>query len=190
MTDSIDGSADLSDSSATEKKSQDKVAYETYSKVLAEAKMAKAKLKEYEAEKQSNHDNKLKEQNEWKALAEAKERALGETTSRLNELEGTILRSVKLNAFQKHLGGKIKDDAYYQFVDVEKIAYNPETQRVDEESARAVVSDFVKRHSSLVDFKTGRMPNEAAKQESFKSKKVSEMTAAEIEVELRKLGKI
>lgn len=185
-TDSVDTSAD----SVSDKKSQDKVAYETYSKVLAEAKNAKAKVKEYEAERQVFSDNKLKEQNEWKSLAEAKEKALHETTHKLNELEGTILRSVKINAFQRHLGGRIKDDAYYQFVDVDKIAYNPETQRVDEDSVKGVVSDFVKRHSSLVEFKQGKMPNEAPKQESFKAKKVSEMNSSEIEAELRKLGKI
>lgn len=190
MTDSTEGSALTPDASSSSDKSQDKVAYETYTKVLAEAKNAKAKLKEYEAEKQSNQDNKLKEQNEWKALAESKERALLETTSKLTQLESTILESVKLNAFQRHLGGKIKDDAYYQFVDTDKIAYNPETKRVDDESVKSVVAEFVKRHSSLVEFKTPKMPNEAGKEGSFKPKKYSEMNSKELEDELRKLGKI
>jgi hypothetical protein len=188
MTESTHGSADVDNTSGAKDKSQDKVAYETYLKVLSEAKNAKEKLRLLEASAQEMNDNKLKEQNEWKALAESKEKSLLETTSKLNHLESTILESVKLNAFQRHLGGKIKDDAYYQFVDTDKIAYNPETKRVDEESVKSVVADFVKRHSSLVEFKGGKMPNEAASNSRITTeKKIEDMTTLEVEQYIKKL---
>lgn len=125
-------------------------------------------------------ESKLKEQNEWKTLAEQKEKEAAEEKARRAELESTILESVKLSAFQKHLGGKIKDDAYYQFVDTEKIAYNPETKRVDEQSVKDVVADFVKRHSSLVEFSKGRMPNEAASSVKTSSKSTEDMSTEEL----------
>lgn len=182
------GSAENLQSSGIEEKSQkDKVAYETYQRTLAEAKKAKAERDALLAEKQAMIDSKLKEQNEWKTLAEQKEKEAAEERARRSELESTILESVKLSAFQKHLGGKIKNDAYYQFVETDKIAYNPDTKRVDEESVKAVVADFVKRHSSLVEFKTGRMPNEAASSVTQSSKQIEEMSTQELEQYIKEL---
>lgn len=184
------GSAENQQTSGQAEKSQDKVAYETYQRVLSEAKAAKEKLKLYEAEKQQITESKLKEQNEWKALAEQKEKSLAETTARLNELETTIVESVKLSAFQRHLGGKIKDEAYYSFVPVDQIVYNPETKKVDEDSVKGAVAEFVKRHASLVEFKQGKMPNEASSGAKVPAKSYEQMTTAELENELRKFGKI
>jgi hypothetical protein len=176
--------------SSEKDKSQDKVAYETYRSLLNEAKTAKEKVKVLEAAQKLQTESKMKEQNEWKALAEAKELEAKNLSDKLNGLESTITESIKLNAFQKHLGGKIKSDEYYQFVDTNSIAYNPETKRVDDESVKKVVAEFVKRHASLVEFKTGKMPNEAASNISTKQKNYSEMSTDEIEAELRKLGRI
>lgn len=200
MTDQKVDSIDAQQASGNADKSQDKVAYESFRKSVEAEKKARERanelekrLKEIEARDQQANENKLKEQNEWKALAEAKEKALLETTAKLTELETTILDSVKLNAFNKHLGGRIKDDAYYQFVDTNQIAYNPDTKMVDEESVKSVVAEFVKRHASLVEFKGGRMPNEAAKTTHFTGKKPEEMTKDELAnhiKELHKLGKL
>jgi hypothetical protein len=184
------GSADSQQSSGAVESKQDKVAYETYQKVLAEAKAAKERAKAAESQLQQYSESKLKEQNDWKALAEQKEKSLAETTQRLSELESTIVESVKLSAFQRHLGGKIKDEAYYSFVPVESIVYNPETKKVDEDSVKAAVSDFVKRHSSLVEFKQGKMPNVAPQDARFAPKDPSKMEKDEIIAELRKFGKI
>lgn len=188
MSEQSKGSAEDLPISDVVDKSQDKVAYETYKRTIGELKTAQAKLKELEASTTQANENKMKEQNEWKALAESKEKSLLETTSKLNELESTILDSIKLNAFQRHLGGKIKDDAYYQFVDTDKIAYNPETKRVDEESVKLVVADFVKKHSSLVEFKAGKMPNEAAVSTVINgAKKIEDMSSEELAKHIKSL---
>lgn len=170
--------------------SKDKVAYESYQKAVKEMQLAKERAKAAEAQLQQLQEGKLKEQNDWKALAEQKEKTLAETTQRLNELESTIVESVKLSAFQRHLGGKIKDEAYYSFVPVDSIVYNPETKKVDEESVKSAVSEFVKRHASLVEFKQGKMPNEASSGSRVPGKSFEQMTTQELEAELRKLGKI
>lgn len=194
MTASKVDSIDTQQTSGDADKSQDKVAYESFRKSVEAEKKARERanelekrLKEIEARDLQANDNKLKEQNEWKALAESKEKAYLEVSSKLNELETTILDSVKLSAFQKHLGGRIKDDAYYQFVDTNSIAYNPDTKRVDEESVKSVVADFVKRHSSLVEFRGGKMPNEAASSAKFSSKKVEDMTKDELANHIKEL---
>lgn len=185
------GSAEKQQASGdVENQSKDKVAYETYRRSVSSEKSLREELRILKEEKEKTSNDKLKEQNEWKTYAEQQEKKAIEESTRREQLESTILESVKLNAFQRHLGGKIKDDAYYQFVDTDKIVYNPETKRVDEESVKSVVSEFVKRHSSLIEFKSGKMPNEAPKQDFLGPKKVSEMTSAELEAELRKLGKI
>ena len=182
------GSAENLPASGSEEKNQkDKVAYETYQRTLAEAKKAKAERDVLLAEKQAMSDNKLKEQNEWKQYAEQKEKEAADEKAKRADLESTILDSLKLNAFQKLLGGRIKDDSYYQFVDTDRITYNPETKRVDEESVKSVVAEFVKRHSSLVEFQSGKMPNEAASNVAISSKKVEDMTALEIEQQIKAL---
>jgi hypothetical protein len=182
------GSAENLQASGIEEKTQkDKVAYETYQRTLAEAKKAKAERDVLLAEKQAMSDNKLKEQNEWKQFAEQKEKEAADEKAKRAELESTILDSLKLSAFHKHLGGRIKDDAYYQFVDTDRITYNPDTKRVDEESVKVVVADFVKRHSSLVEFKSGKMPNEAASNVTISSKNIEDMTSQEIEQQIKAL---
>ena len=163
MSEQSQGSASVEVASSEKDKSQDKVAYETYQRVLAEAKTAKEKLRTLEAAQQAQVESKMKEQNEWKALAEAKELEAKNLSEKLNGLESTI---------------------------TESIAYNPETKRVDEESVKKVVAEFVKKHASLVEFKAGKMPNEAGSTMKVKEKNYSEMSKEEIEAELRKLGRI
>jgi CRISPR/Cas system CMR subunit Cmr6 (Cas7 group RAMP superfamily) len=178
-------------SGSTETLTTDKVAYETYKRVLNEAKKLKEQNKLLEDERNKVHESKLKEQNEWKALAESYQKRLEETSHKLNEQEQSIVNGMKYQEFEKHLGGRLKNKDYATFIDFDKIVMNPETKRVDEESVKGVVSGFVKQHSSLVDFENGaRLPNEAAKGSSFGYKDPSKMTATELAEEIKKLGKL
>ena len=170
---------------------EDKVSYETYQKVLAEAKAAKEKARAFEAAAKAAQEDKLKEQNEWKLLAEQREKDLLEERKARTEIEGSIVEAYKRNAFIRQLGGRLKNDRYFDFVDTDRIVYNPETKQVDESSVKSVVADFLREHSSLVESKAGKMPNvapgEAAK---FGVKEPDQMTSEEIMNELRKFGKI
>lgn len=186
------GSADQANSVPPENK--DVVKYETYSRVLSEAKKYKEKVREYEAVLQQTQEAKLKEQNEWKVLAEQYKSKLDLTSKVLEEQERAIVNGLKFQEFEKHLGGKLKKRDYASFVDFEKIVLNPETKSVDEDSVKTVVSDFVKEHSSLVDFGSqGRLPNQASQNFVLKGKMISEMSVEELKaymIELGKQGKI
>ena len=186
------GSASTQESSGqSENQSNDKVSYDTYRKVLNEAKKYRDAFKQVEEEKQRMSDQKLKEQNEWKTLADQYKSKLDETSKVLQEQEASIVNGMKYQEFEKHLGGKLKDQDYATFVPFDKIAINPETKRIDEESVKGAVADFVKKHSHLVEFTSGaRLPNEAAKSAHVGSKSLSDMSSSDIMNELRKIGKL
>lgn len=175
-------------------KVSDVVKYETYSRVLSEAKKLKEKVREYETHLERAKEQQLQEQNQWKALAEQYKAKLEQTSSAFQEQEKSIINGLKYQEFEKHLGGKLKKSDYASFVDFERIIFNPETKQPDPESARAVASEFVKEHSSLVDFYgTAKLPNQAASNFTVQTKSVGSMTKAELEqhlLELAKLGKI
>jgi len=186
------GSASTQESSGqSENQTNDKVSYDTYRRVLSEAKKLKEKLSALEEEKAKTHEQKLREQNEWKALAEAKAAEAEKLKSLYTETQEQIVNGLKYQEFEKHLGGKLKSQEYATFVPFEKIVINPETRRVDEESVKSVVAEFVKQHPVLVEFNTGaRLPNEAAKAAHVGSKPLDEMSSSEIMNELKKIGKL
>lgn len=190
-TDNAGSATSQESSGSTENQSNDKVAYDTYRRVLAEAKKLKEQVKAFEEDRVKGNEQKLKDQNEWKTLAENYKSQLDEKTKVLIDQEQSIVNGMKYQEFEKHLGGRLKDKEYATFIDFDKIVMNPETKRIDDESVKSVVSEFVKRHSHLVSFQsTGRMPNEASKNHSFGTKPVEQMTTQELEAELKKIGKI
>lgn len=177
------------------KSSGDVVKYETYNRVLSEAKKLKEKVKEYEAASQNLQEQKLREQNEYKQLADTYKQQLEGIKSKFEDQEKSIINGLKYQEFEKHLGGKLRDRDYATFVDFEKIVLDPETRKVNEDSAKAVAAEFIKRHASLVEFgSTAKLPNQAASSASVSGgKDVSKMTPKELEeyiVEMNKLGKL
>lgn len=170
--------------------SQDKVSRETYLKTLDEVKKVKAKNKELEAFKQSLEEEKLKEQNQWKQYAEQQAKKAEEALAQVNQYESLIEESIKFNAFQNALGGKLKHDSYRSFIPLDKVVFNPETKQVDQDSLKTVVGQFTKEHPSLIDFGSGKMPNVASKDAHFGPKDPRHMSKEELEAELRKIGKI
>lgn len=174
--------ASQANSVQTETKPSDVVKYETYSKVLSEAKKLKEKVKEYESVLQQSQEQKLKEQNEWKTLAEQYKLKYDETSKVLQEQETSIINGLKYHEFEKHLGGRLKNKDYATFVDFDKIVLNPETKQVDPESVKAVAAEFVKQHPSLVEFPShGKLPNQAPGNFVAKTKAASEMSKEELE---------
>jgi hypothetical protein len=185
MSDQNVGSAQTQETSGPiEQTNQDKVAYETYKRVLSEAKKLKDQVRAFEEERNKGQENKLKEQNEWKALADSYKTQLDEKAKNLSELNEQVVNGLKFGEFEKHLGGRLRDKDYATFIDFDRIVLNPETKRVDDESVKGVVSDFVKKHSNLVDFDNGkRLPNEASSgSNNFSAgKKIDDMNAKELE---------
>ena len=178
----------------SETKANDVVKYETYSKVLSEAKKLKEKVKEYESVLEQSKEQKLKEQNEWKALAEQYKHKLDETSSVLQEQERSIINGLKYQEFEKHLGGRLKKKDYASFVDFDRIVLNPETKAVETDSAKVVAAEFLKQYSELVELpSSGKLPNQAPSSFASTGKAVEDMDVKELEkymLQLAAMGKI
>lgn len=192
MNDQSGGAASQENSVHSEAK--DVVKYETYSRVLNEAKKLKDKLREYETVLQQSQEAKLKEQNEFKTLAEQYKAQRDQALANLAEKEAAINNGLKFQEFEKHLGGRLKKRDYASFVDFDKIVIDPETKSVDEGSVKAVAADFIKEHSSLIDFGTqGKLPNQAASTFVPQGKRMEDLDVKELEklaLQLAAEGKI
>lgn len=195
MSEESTGSAQSNASGAASGVNDDKVAYSTYSRVLSEAKKSKDRLDQLEKQLASEKESKLKEQNEWKTLAELKAKEAAELSEKLSERDRALQDGLKYEAFNRHLGGKLKHSTYANHIDFSKIVINPETGAIEENSVKSVVAEFVKDHAALVDFgNSGRLPGGAAKSASTSSEKsIGDMTKEETQkhiLEQWKLGKI
>lgn len=188
MTDQV-GSAQTSESSASGEQQEDKVAYSTYKRVLSEAKKFKELAENLSKQTEAEREQKLKDQNEWKAIAELNKQKLEVAQRELDEKNKAIEEGLKFSEFQRQLGGKLKHSSYVNHIDFNKIIINPETGMIEESSVKSVVNDFLKDHSSLVDFgQKARLPNAAASVGSVGSKSLEQMTSQELQDELRKLA--
>jgi len=175
------------ENSVPTEQSQDKVSYDTYRKVLNEAKKTKELLKQLESEKQQLSENKLKEQNEYKTLWEQTQSRLAETEKVLSEKEQTVIKTTKYQAFERYLGGRLRDQSYDVFVPYDNIVFDPETQKINDDSVKMAVSDFVKKHGHLVEFQSNKLPSDAANSFAQSGVKTPDrMSKEEIEKELLK----
>ena len=154
------------------------VAYETYQKTLAQEKAAKEKLREYETRFKEMEEKKLHEDGEFQKIANLKAEEAEKWRAKANELEKDITDTWKLNAFFNKLDGKLKNNEYISFVDLESIAIDPETRQVEQSSVDKTVSSFMEKHSHLVDMKkSSGLPSDAPKQAAKKS--LREMSESE-----------
>jgi hypothetical protein len=87
MSDSNVGSASTQEPVVQPDATNGKVSYETYQKVLNEAKKAKELVKTLAEEKAIANEKMLVEQNQWKTLAEQYKSKLDETSKTLSEQE-------------------------------------------------------------------------------------------------------
>ena len=118
-----------------------KVAYETYRKVLGEAKNAKEKLRALEAEFTKEREAKMKSNEDWKGLLELREaeiKDLRAQQSKLNEdyqsLDSHIKTGKKLSAVLNKIEGQL-DQKYFGLIDLDDVVINPETGDIDDMSA-------------------------------------------------------
>lgn len=124
------------------------VSYETYTKVLDEAKAAKAKVKEYEDNFNRTKEEKLKADGDWKGLLESRETKIkeleqvnNELSSKHHSLNERITDSKKLSSILGKLEGNL-DQKYFGLIDLNDVKINPETGEIDDMSASAVAERF------------------------------------------------
>ena len=167
--------ANLNASSATDeiKKEQireDKVAYETYARLLDQRKKDQDKLekvaKELEAFKTAEKeraDEALRQKEDWKTLVSQKEEELKTVKSELTGIKTSLQDGSKINAVLNQLQGKVSE-AYFQLFDLSKVAMNPDTGTVDEASAQRYAMEFTQKYPELIkNPSNAKMPNDAAK---------------------------
>lgn len=154
------------------------VKYESFEKLLNQHKGSKAEnaaLKEevaaIKAAEQERKERELAEQGEWKKIVELKE-AEAEKLRREVEAERTKTRSAtevldnaqKLQAVCDKLPGRVKNNRYLSYIDIEQVALNPETGEIDEASVQTVANSFMEEYGKdLVDTShIGRLPADHA----------------------------
>lgn len=178
--------------SASGENQDDKVAYSTYKRVLSEAKKYKEIAETLSKQTQAEKEKQLRDQEQWKTLAEMNAEKLNQAQKELEEKNRAIQDGMKFSEFQRHLGGKLKHPSYANHIDFDKIVINPETGVIDEGSLKSVVANFTKEHSSLVDFgNKPKLPNESARSIEVTEKSISEMSNSDRSAALKQsLGAI
>lgn len=184
------------------------VRYESHDKLLGQHKAAKAenaelkeKLAALQTEEQKRVEQELAAQGEWKLLVEAKEKKIAELEEKyLTEAEkaeianSTLTNAQKIQAVCDKLPGKIRNSKYYQYIDINQVALNPETGEVDEASVQTVANAFMEEHKELVDTThIGRLPAGAHgshKEPALVDVPLKEMRAKAAEMAKAKISKL
>lgn len=169
---SAEGTPQVSEGNGQEQElEQDKfngkpVAFKTYDKVISTLKTKEAKLQElqekanlYEQREKEREEKALAEQGEYKKLLEVRDSELNELRAKEEVRQKETLMQLKASAFLDKLPGQLDKSEYLAFANLDNIAFNPDTNAVDEMSLEPVVNEFVKNHSKLFTVKGGpRLP--------------------------------
>lgn len=156
MTDEIEDSVLEDGKPVVKEQNDDKVAYETYSKVLGEKKREAKKNTELskkvaalELEKEEAVKAELEHNSKYKELNEILAKENDDLKDSISSRDAKISDSFKLQAFKDALPGKISNQQYLSFVNLEEIIID-EGNIVNPESVKVAVDKFMNVHSSLV----------------------------------------
>lgn len=153
------------------------VDYGSYNKAVGQYKKAKEinqqlqdKLSNYEKAEMQREEKRLTDQGEYQKLIELKDGKIGELVKMLETVEGekqhvsnTLVNAKKMSAVYDKLPGRLKNDKYMEFVDIESVAINPDTGDIDLESVAVVANKFMDEHAALVDIShIGRLKGTAS----------------------------
>lgn len=147
--------------------SQDKVAYETYQKLLNEKKSRDAQIAEFqkrfdeiENQRRNETETKLKEKEDFKSLLKLREEELDQMRSKLTakdselgETKRTIESGVKLQSFLTSLDGNV-DRKYWSMIELDEIVIDPTTGTPDPTSVKKSADLFAKSYPELVQKKS------------------------------------
>lgn len=166
---------------------KDKVDYKSFEKLLGQRKADKARMEEmsrqveeyrnalelYKQKEKEAEEVKNKESGNYKALVETREKEINdlqkkleEYQARVNDSEENFNKVLKLSAFNESIGGKIKHKRFYDLVELDKIAIDPETKKVDEKSLKDYVKNFTSEFKDIIEFKDARLPERQAGESS------------------------
>jgi len=162
--------ADLTSSLDNEKKSKERILEE--SKKYKEGYQSfKTKQDEVDQQRRADEEARLIKEGQFSTIIEQREGRINELEESLNSLKSevdsrdtAIVNFKKAAAFERALGGKMKKDAYWNHVDFDSIAVNPENGSIDPLSLEKAANNFVEDFKELVDYgNAANLPNGAPK---------------------------
>lgn len=130
------------------------VKYSTHKKLLNQLKNKSEELEELRQFKKQFEENEAKRKGDYEALLKSRESELEEWKNRATTYEQNLVEGQKLTAFINKLPGKIKRDEYLSFVNLDDIALDPDSKRVDEHSVELAVNKFVENYGDLLEAKS------------------------------------
>jgi len=140
---------------------KDTVAYETHRKLLSEKKTLQERLEKLEADQKALEEKKLKENNEWQAIAKLKEEEAKKAREEALNLKQGLEAGLKMSAILRAIDGDIEEQ-FYPLVDTSKIVINPETGLPDPSSVDAYAKEFVTKYGKVISRNDGiNLPNQA-----------------------------
>lgn len=178
----------------------DKVSYESYQKLLGQLKNTSAlnkelsaKLTDFETQHRQTEESKLVEKGEFKKIIELREQQINELQNKMteviNEKETTSKRlqdTFKMQSFYSKLPGKIKNQDYLSFADIDSIAIDPDSGLPDAKSVEMAVDKFMKQHSSLVEVNNvPTLPANSPNSKSIATSDFSKMNLKDMKTNLK-----
>lgn len=139
---------------------EQKVAYETYKKVLDEKKSFQKRLDEFERKAKEQMEAELKAKEQYRELYETKQKELEEIADRLKVKELETQNYQKMGAFLKNVQGEVPQQ-YWGLIDLDKIIMD-DSGKVDEGSVKKAVKDFERNYPEVIKRAKTQMPNDAA----------------------------
>lgn len=153
-----------------QQKEKDTVAYATYQKVLGEKKRTseelatiRAELEQYKLKQQEAEEARLKEQGQFKEIAERERKARLDSENRYKELHSHLVNEAKKQALLKQLPGSV-EDKFHTLLPVDKIAVDEEGN-IDELTVQDAAKGFLAMFPETVKSQSGttKIPHTAAK---------------------------
>ncbi|RTL05196.1 hypothetical protein EKK58_08590 [Candidatus Dependentiae bacterium] len=157
------------DLNADSSSSKDTVAYDTYRKVLAEKKKKDEELASVREElakrnklDKEREEAELKAKEDYKKIAELREKELNETKIKYDSLNKEIQESLKFNAFLEALPGELPRK-YWGMVNTKEIVIDPSTGDPDPVSIKKVAESFQAEYGELIkNPNKAKLPGDAA----------------------------
>ncbi len=144
-----------------EGKDGDKVAYDSYKKLLSEKKALQLKLDKLQKDADERVKTELENQQKYKELYEAGKSESEDLKKKLQAHDERWNDALKLNAFNSALGDTRKiESKFYGFIDTSKILIDPETNKVDPVSVQKEVDRVTREYPEIIKSTVrGDLPN-------------------------------
>lgn len=137
----------------------DKVAYDTYKKVLDEKKAMQKRLEDLDAKSKSDKDAELKQKEQYKELLLEREKELEDTKTKLAAKDQETQNYQRMASFLKNVQGEVPQQ-YWGLIELDKIIID-DSGKIDEGSVKKAVKDFEKNFPEVIKKAGAKMPNDA-----------------------------